>query len=44
MPIVASFGVGCKVNQISQLNGHIARIAYYPTRLANATIQALSTT
>lgn len=43
MPIVASFGVGCKVNQISQLNGHIARIAYYPKRLTNATLQALST-
>jgi len=43
MPIVASFGVGCKVNQISQLNGHIARIAYYPSRLSSATLQALST-
>ena len=43
MPIVASFGVGCKINQISQLNGHIARIAYYPIRLANATLQAMST-
>lgn len=43
MPIVASFGVGCKINQISQLNGHIARIAYYPKRLTNATLQALST-
>ncbi len=42
VPTVSSFGIGVRPSGFGQINGHIASIAYYPTRLPNATLQALT--
>lgn len=44
MPVsVTKLGIGSNsVGTTTYLNGHIRRIAYYPTRLANATLQRLT--
>lgn len=44
IPTVSRLNIGSDAVSGSQLNGHISKLYYYPTRLANATIQALSTT
>ena len=41
LPTVSQLGVGSRVGA-SQLNGHIRRITYYPRRLSNAELQALT--
>jgi hypothetical protein len=40
---VSSLSIGRSLFQSKPLNGTIARLAYYPARLPNATLQALST-
>jgi hypothetical protein len=42
VPRSSAFGVGCTVSGTAQLNGHIKQLAYYPERLSNATIQAMT--
>ena len=42
MPTVNQLQIGGLENIGYPLNGHIARITYYPTRLPNATLQALT--
>ena len=42
VPTVTSLGVGMRTNNASQLNGYIRRITYYPRRLANAELQAIT--
>jgi hypothetical protein len=39
---ITSLGIGVLVTGGSPLNGHIARLDYYPTRLTNAQLQALT--
>jgi hypothetical protein len=41
MPIVNRLDIGAGIGS-SSLNGHIARISYYPTRPANETLQAIT--
>jgi len=42
VPSVAEFGIGQNSAGLSQLNGHLRRLTYYPQRLINAQIEALS--
>jgi hypothetical protein len=42
VPTVSQLDIGAQVTGLNYLNGHIRRIAYYPTRLANSTLQALT--
>jgi hypothetical protein len=35
-------GIGQNAANVAQLNGHIARLTYYPKRLSDATLQALT--
>ena len=42
LPFVTRLGIGRNYNVVEQLNGHIRRIAYYPKRLSNTELQALS--
>lgn len=42
LPVVNQLNIGCYLSD-SQLNGHIKRIAYYPKRLTNAELQAITT-
>ena len=41
VPTVDRLGIG-NLNNFSQLNGHVRSIRYYPTRLTNAQLQALT--
>jgi hypothetical protein len=34
--------IGCNTFNTNRINGHIRKIAYYPKRLANAELQALT--
>ena len=43
LPTVVAISIGGRSNSTLFTNGHIQRIAYYPVRLANATLQALTT-
>jgi hypothetical protein len=43
VPTVDRLGIG-NLNNFSQINGHIRQIAYYNTRLPNATLQTLTET
>lgn len=43
VPTVTQLRIGANRGGGSPRNGHISRITYYPQRLANATLQALST-
>ena len=43
IPTVSRLNIGSDAVSGSQLNGHISKLYYYPTRLANSTLQALST-
>ena len=43
IPAVNNMTIGAQIGGAQVLNGHISRIVYYPQRLANATLQALST-
>ena len=42
LPVVDRLSIGALTPVGNQLNGHIQRIAYYPTRLPDATLQALT--
>ena len=45
MPAVNGVGLGCRTSAIGggqQLNGHIKRLAYFPVRLPDATLQSLT--
>jgi hypothetical protein len=42
LPTIDRLGIGVDNASATPLNGHIRRIAYYPTRLANAQLQALT--
>jgi hypothetical protein len=42
VPTVTQLDLGRRANNTTYLNGHIRRIAYYPTRLPDATLQALT--
>jgi hypothetical protein len=42
VPTVNQLGVGGFTPTAAYLNGHIRQIAYYNTRLTNATLQALT--
>ena len=42
LPTVNRLGIGNNPTGTSALNGHIRSIRYYPTRLTNATLQALT--
>ena len=42
VPIVSNFRIGVNASGVEQINGYIRRIAYYPTRLSDAQLQALS--
>lgn len=43
IPTVNRLSIGLRGNNLDWLNGHIRSIAYYNTRLPNATLQALTT-
>ena len=42
IPTVDRMGIGFRAGANTYLNGHIQRISYYPTRLTNAQLQALT--
>ena len=42
VPTITGFGVGARVNGTSQLNGYLRRITYYPRRLSNAELVAIT--
>lgn len=42
VPTITTLRYGCDYADASQLNGHLGRVLYYPARLANATLQALT--
>lgn len=42
VPTVTTLNIGNTSNSTGQISGYIQRIAYYPTRLPNATLQALT--
>jgi len=42
MPTVDRLNIGSDVTGANQLNGHIRSLTYYPTRLTNAELQALT--
>lgn len=42
IPTVTTLSIGSDRSTTGWLNGHIQRISYYPTRLPNATLQALT--
>ena len=42
MPTVSRLGIGTNASNLEALNGHIRSIRYYPTRLTNAQLQALT--
>jgi len=44
VPTVTQLSIGAINGATSPLNGHIRRITYWPTRLANAELQAITTT
>ena len=44
VPTVTQLSIGAINGGTHQLNGHIRRITYWPTRLANAELQAITTT
>ena len=44
VPAVTQLSIGAINGATSPLNGHIRRITYWPTRLANAELQAITTT
>lgn len=41
VPVVNTLRLGANIN-VNHLNGHISRVAYYPKRLPNANLQALT--
>jgi hypothetical protein len=41
-PTVDQMNIGCWFDDTAQLNGHISRLAYYPYRLADATLQEIT--
>jgi hypothetical protein len=41
-PMVSNFTIGHKYDSSVSINGHIAHLAYYPLRLSNTELQALS--
>jgi hypothetical protein len=41
---VSRLDIGVRHDATAYMNGHIRRLTYYPTRLPNATLQALTTT
>jgi len=41
-PTVDQMNIGCWFDDTAQLNGHITRLAYYPYRLADATLQEIT--
>jgi hypothetical protein len=43
LPVVSEFTIGTRVSGQLPLNGHIRKIAFYPSRLSNAQLQALTT-
>ena len=43
MPVLTNFRIGSSIALTGILNGAIKKIAYYPTRLTNAQLQALTT-
>jgi hypothetical protein len=43
VPIVDRIGIGFRTGANAFLNGHIRKVAFYPSRLANAQLQALTT-
>ena len=42
VPPVDNLTIGCYAPSVNHLNGHVRRIAYYPRRLADAELQALT--
>lgn len=42
VPVVSILRIGADWNGASHLNGHISRLAYYPKRLTNTELQALT--
>jgi len=42
MPTVNRLNIGSGATSLSQMNGHIRSLTYYPTRLTNAELQALT--
>jgi hypothetical protein len=42
LPAAAALGIGSTSAGLDHMNGTIRRIAYYPTRLSNAQLQALT--
>lgn len=43
LPTLTTLGIGTSEVATTQLNGHIRSVSYYPKRLTNAELQALST-
>ena len=42
LPVVSSLRIGCRDTSSTILNGHIRSIRYYPTRLTNTQLQAIT--
>ena len=42
VPVVTQFGIGKVAYSTNYMNGTIKKLAYYPTRLTNAELQALT--
>lgn len=42
-PTISSISIGSNASSTNVLNGHIKKIVYYPSRLSNARLQALTT-
>lgn len=42
LPVVIRAGIGCQASGGQQLNGHVKRITYWPKRLTNSELQAIT--